>query len=255
MVTCKSKRELDCMREAGRIVALCHKELSKTIRPGLTTNDLNKVVENVIINNGAIPSFKGYGGFPAATCVSVNDVVVHGIPSDKEVLKEGDIVSVDIGACYKGYHGDSAWTYAVGEISEDAKRLLKVAEESLYEGLKFAKAGNRLGDISSAIGNYIYDNGYSTPHDFSGHGIGSQLHEDPSVPNFGTAGCGLILKEGMTLAIEPMVHIGKPHIKVLSDRWTAKTKDGSLAAHYEHTIVITKEGYEIFTQLEEETHF
>ncbi len=253
MITCKSKRELDCMREAGRIVALCHKEIAKIIRPGLTTNELNKIVENVIINNGAIPSFKGYGGFPAATCISVNDVVVHGFPSEY-VLKSGDIVSVDIGACYKGYHGDSAWTYAVGEVSEEAKKLLAIAEQSLYEGLKYAKAGNRLGDISSAIGNYIYQHGYSTPLDFSGHGIGSELHEDPSVPNFGKPGTGVVLKEGMTLAVEPMVHIGTPKIKIMSDGWTAKTKDGSLAAHFEHTIVITKEGYEIFTTIEEETH-
>lgn len=253
MITCKSKRELDCMREAGRIVALCHVEIAKTIRPGLTTNELNKVVENVIIKNGATPSFKGYGGFPAAACISVNDVVVHGFPSEYQ-LKSGDIVSVDIGACYKGYHGDSAWTYAVGEVSDEAKKLMEVSEQALFEGLKFAKAGNRLGDISSAIGNYIYQHGYSTPLDFSGHGIGSQLHEDPSVPNFGKPGTGVLLKEGMTLAIEPMVHVGKPQIKIMDDGWTAKTKDGSLAAHYEHTIVITKEGYEIFTTIEEETH-
>lgn len=251
MITYKSKRELEYMREAGRIVALCHQAIKAAIRPGLSTNDLNKIVEDVIINNGATPSFKGYGGFPAAACVSVNEVVVHGIPS-KRILKEGDIVSVDIGANYKGYHGDSAWTYAVGEISEEAKKLMKIAEESLYEGLKFAKAGNRLGDISNAIGNYIYDHGYSTPMDFSGHGIGTQLHEDPSVPNMGVAGRGVILKEGMTLAVEPMVHIGKPQIKVLSDGWTAVTKDSSLAAHYEHTIVIRKEGCEILTTIKED---
>lgn len=251
MITYKSKRELEYMREAGRIVALCHQAIKATIRPGLSTNDLNKIVEDVIINNGATPSFKGYGGFPAAACVSVNEVVVHGIPS-KRILKDGDIVSVDIGANYKGYHGDSAWTYAVGEVSEEAKRLMKIAEESLYEGLKFAKAGNRLGDISNAIGNYIYDHGYSTPMDFSGHGIGTQLHEDPSVPNMGVAGRGVVLKEGMTLAVEPMVHIGKPQIKVLSDGWTAVTKDSSLAAHYEHTIVIRKEDCEILTTIKED---
>lgn len=251
MITYKSKRELDYMREAGRIVALCHQAIKAAIRPGLSTNDLNKIVEDVIISNGATPSFKGHGGFPAAACVSVNEVVVHGIPGNR-ILKDGDIVSVDIGANYKGYHGDSAWTYAVGNISEEAKKLMEVAENSLYEGLKYAKAGNRLGDISNAIGNYIYSHGYSTPMDFSGHGIGTQLHEDPSVPNMGVAGRGVVLKEGMTLAIEPMVHIGKPQIKILADGWTSVTKDGSLAAHYEHTIVIRKEDCEIFTTIKED---
>jgi methionyl aminopeptidase len=218
------------------------------IRPGITTKMIDQVVEKTILANDATPSFKGYNGFPAATCCSVNDTLVHGFPSNT-ILKEGDIISVDIGACYKGYHGDSAWTYAVGNISEAAQHLLDVTKNSLFEGLKFAKAGNHLSDISHAIGEYVYAFGYSIPYEYSGHGIGSHLHEDPSIPNFGPAGKGIVLKEGMTLAIEPMVHRGKPYTKVMDDEWTVKTKDGSLAAHYEHTVLITSGECEILTTL------
>lgn len=254
MITSKSSRELEYMREAGRIVACAHQAAKRAIKPGIRTKEIDAICEEEIRKHGATPSFKGLYGFPAATCISVNSVLVHGIPDDT-ILKDGDIVSVDIGACYHGYHGDSAWTYAVGTISDDAKELMKVTEQSLFESLKHAKAGNRLTDISHAIGEYVYAHGYSIPHDYAGHGIGTSVHEDPTVPNFGPSGQGVVLKEGMTLAIEPMVHMGKPQTRVLKDNWTVVTKDGSLTAHYEHTIVITKDGYEILTTINKEELF
>lgn len=253
MITTKSPREIELMREAGRITALAHEVVKEAVKPGVTTAQLDKIVEQTIRGQGATPSFLGLYGFPASACISVNEELVHGIP-DKRVLKNGDIVSIDIGACYQGYHGDSAWTYAVGEVSEEAKTLMKVSKESLFEGLKQVKAGNRLGDVSHAIGEYIYAHGYSTPADYTGHGVGSQLHEDPIIPNFGEAGRGPLLKEGMTLAIEPMVHVGKPFTKVLANDWTVVPKDGSLTAHYEHTVLVTKDGYEILTKNIEEDH-
>jgi methionyl aminopeptidase len=246
MITLKSQIEIETMREAGRIVGLAHEAVAKAIRPGVTTLELNAVAEKVIRDHGAIPSFLGYGGFPASICASINDVLVHGIP-DHTRLKDGDIISIDIGAVYKGYHGDSAWTHAVGEISDEAKNLMKVTRESLFIGLQQAKPGNRLGDICHAIGEYVESHGYSVPVDYTGHGIGTELHEEPAIPNYGRAGRGVLLKEGMTLAIEPMVHAGKPQTRVLQDDWTVVSKDGSLAAHYEHTIVITSTGYEILT--------
>ncbi len=252
MITTKSPRELELMRKAGEIVALAHLAVSKAIKPGISTADIDDIVEAVILSHQASPSFKGYGGFPAATCVSVNDTLVHGIPDRKTILQEGDIVSVDIGANYKGYHGDSAWTYAVGQISDEAQRLMDVTKQSLFEGLAKVKAGVHLGDVSAAIGNYVYEHGYSVPYEYTGHGVGSHLHEDPAVPNHGIAGVGPRLKKGMCLAIEPMVHVGKPQTKVLSDEWTVKTKDGSLCAHYEHSIVVTEDGFEILTQLPKE---
>lgn len=251
MITSKSKREIDLMRKAGEIVALAHQAVAKVIRPGITTGELDRIVEKVIRDHQATPSFKGYNGFPAAICASVNEVLVHGFPS-KYALKEGDIISVDIGACYKGYHGDSAWTYAVGEVSEEAKHLMEVTKQSLYEGLKMVKAGVHLSDISNTIGEYVYSYGYSVPYEYTGHGIGANLHEDPAIPNYGPKGKGPILKAGMTLAIEPMVHRGKPFTKVLDDDWTVVTKDGSLAAHYEHTVLVTEEGYEILTTISKE---
>lgn len=250
MITTKSPREIELMRRAGEIVALAHQAVAQSIKAGMSTKDVDAIVEAVILAHGATPSFKGYGGFPAATCTSVNDTLVHGIPSN-EILKDGDIISVDIGANYKGYHGDSAWTYAIGDVSLQAQRLMEVTRESLFEGLKFAKAGNHLSDISHAIGEYAMMRGFSVPVDYAGHGIGVNLHEDPSIPNFGPAGKGVVLKAGMTLAIEPMVHAGKPATTVLRDQWTVKTKDGSLAAHYEHTVLITDQGYEILTTLKE----
>ncbi len=251
MITSKSKREIDLMRKAGEIVALAHQAVAEAIKPGVTTGELDRIVEKVIRDHQATPSFKGYNGFPAAICASVNEVLVHGFPS-KYALKEGDIISVDIGACYKGYHGDSAWTYAVGEVSEEAKHLMDVTKQSLYEGLKMVKAGVHLSDISNTIGEYVYSYGYSVPYEYTGHGIGANLHEDPAIPNYGPKGKGPILKAGMTLAIEPMVHRGKPFTKVLEDDWTVVTKDGSLAAHYEHTVLVTEEGYEILTTISKE---
>lgn len=251
MIRCKTEQEIENMREAGRIVALAHKAIYDTIKAGITAKQINQIVEDVILANDAYPSFKGLYGFPAAACVSINNILVHGIPDDT-VLRNGDIVSVDIGACYHGYHGDSAWTYAVGDVSKDVENLLHISEESLYEGLKQAKAGNHLTDISHAIGEYVYAHGFSVPRDYAGHGIGTSVHEDPTVPNFGPAGHGILLKEGMTLAIEPMVLAGRPQTKVLADGWGVISKDRSLSAHYEHTIVITKNGYEILTTLNKE---
>lgn len=251
MIRCKADNEIEYMRIAGRIVALAHQAVKEAIQPGITTRQINQIVEDVITANHAYPSFKGLYGFPAAACISVNNILVHGIPDDT-VLKDGDIVSVDIGACYHGYHGDSAWTYAVGNVSKEVESLLRISEESLYEGLKQAKAGNHLTDISHAIGEYVYAHGYSVPRDYAGHGIGTSVHEDPTVPNFGPAGHGILLKEGMTLAIEPMVLAGRPQTRVLADGWGVISKDGCLSAHYEHTIVITKNGYEILTILNKE---
>ena len=251
MITSKSKREIELMRKAGEIVALAHRAVADAIRPGISTGELDLIVEKVIRDHQATPSFKGYNGFPAAICASVNEVLVHGFPSSYS-LKEGDIISVDIGACYKGYHGDSAWTYAVGEVSEEAKHLMEVTKQSLYEGLKMVKAGVHLSDISNTIGEFVYSYGYSVPYEYTGHGIGANLHEDPAIPNYGPKGKGPILKAGMTLAIEPMVHRGKPFTKILDDDWTVVTKDGSLAAHYEHTVLVTEEGYEILTTISKE---
>ncbi|WP_075876270.1 type I methionyl aminopeptidase [Merdibacter massiliensis] len=253
MIHLKTAGELQKMREAGRIVALAHECVHCNIRPGMTTKQLNALCEDVIVKAGAIPSFKGLYGFPAATCISVNSLLVHGIPDDT-ILKEGDIVSVDIGACYQGYHGDSAWTYAVGVIDEADQRLMQISEASLFEGLKYAKAGNRLTDISHAIGEFVFAHGYSIPRDYTGHGVGKNIHEDPAVPNFGPAGYGVILKPGMTIAVEPMVLAGRPQTRVLKDGWGVITKDGAKAAHYEHTIAITNNGYEILTTLIKEEH-
>lgn len=249
MVTRKSNREIELMRVAGRIVAMAHAAVKKAIKPGVTTKQLDDLVEKVIRDEGAIPSFKNYSGYPASACVSINEEVVHGIPSPKRVLKSGDIVSVDIGAIHKGYHGDSAWTYACGEISEEAKRLLEGTEASLFAGLEYAKAGNRLSDISHHIQKTAERMGYSVVREFVGHGVGKQLHEDPQIPNYGLPHRGILLKAGMTLAIEPMINIGNKEVKVLSDGWTTITRDKSLSAHFEHSILITKDGYEILTKL------
>lgn len=249
MITLKSKREIALMREAGRIVALAHQVAKDNIKPGLSTLALDEMIEKVIRDHGATPSFKHYNGFPASACISINEEVVHGIPKKSRILKEGDIVSVDIGANYKGYHGDSAWSYACGEISDDAKRLLEGTEESLFKGLAFAKANNRLSDISHAIQTYAEGLGFSVVRDFVGHGVGSHLHEDPQIPNFGLPNRGPRLKSGMTLAIEPMINLGNKEVKVLGDGWTTITRDKSLSAHFEHTILITDDGYEILTTL------
>jgi methionyl aminopeptidase len=248
MIVSKSKTELDLMRKAGRIVALTHQELAKAIRPGITTQELDRIAEEFIRKNGAEPSFKGYHGYPASICASVNNVLVHGIPGP-QVLNEGDIISIDIGAFIHGFHGDSAWTYPVGNISEEAARLLRVTEESLYKGIEQAREGNRVTDIGHAVQTHVEAAGFSVVRDYVGHGIGRQMHEDPQIPNFGPPGRGPRLKVGMTLAIEPMVNVGAYHCKTLADNWTVVTADGSLAAHFEHTIAITEDGPEILTRL------
>ncbi len=248
MINIKSPREIELMKEAGRIVALVHQRMAEEVKVGTTTNKLNEIAEKIIVENDAYPSFKGYGGFPAAICASVNDVLIHGFPDNKP-LKEGDILSIDVGACYKGYHGDSAWTYQVGKISDEDKKLLEVTEQSLFQGLSKVKAGVHLSDVSHAIQEYVESYGYSVPIEYTGHGIGSKLHEDPPVPNYGIPGRGPILKEGMCIAVEPMVNMGSRNTKTLSDGWTVKTVDGKKTAHFEHTIVVTEDGYEITTKL------
>ncbi|MDD4212310.1 MAG: type I methionyl aminopeptidase [Bacilli bacterium] len=251
MITIKSSREIELMKEAGRIVAYAHRKVREAIAPGVSTFDLDKIAEEAILSQGATPSFKGYGGFPGSICASINQVVIHGIPSKKIKLKLGDIIAIDIGACYKGYHGDSAMTHPVGPISQTRALLLEVTKNALYEGLKFAKPNQRLSDISHAIEQYVSLYGFSVVKDFTGHGVGAALHEDPSIPNFGPAGHGPILRPGMTLAIEPMVNIGKSNVRILADDWTTITSDGSDSAHFEHSIVITAEGYLILTKEEE----
>jgi methionyl aminopeptidase len=247
MIICKSSSELGLMREAGRIVALTHQELAKVIQPGITTKELDAIAEKIIRKHGATPSFKGYGGFPGSICTSVNEELVHGIPSDRK-LNDGDIISIDVGANYKGYHGDSAWTYAVGTVSENDKLLMKVTEESLYQGLQQVKAEARLSNISHAIQQHVEQAGFSIVREYVGHGIGTSLHEDPQIPNFGPPGRGPRLKPGMVLAIEPMVNAGTRYVKTLADNWTVVTQDKKNCVHYEHTVAVTEEGYEIFTK-------
>lgn len=248
MIIRKSEFEIDLMRIAGRIVAETHVVLAKAIRPGISTKELDQLAEDFIRSKGASPSFLGYGGFPASICASVNEELVHGIPSNR-ILKNGDVISIDIGAEYKGYHGDSAWTYGVGEISDLAKKLLKVTEESLYKGLEKATPENRLSDISHAIQTYVENYGFSIVREYVGHGIGEDLHEAPQIPNYGLPNRGPRLKPGMALAIEPMVNSGERFVRTLADKWTVVTEDGSLSAHFEHTIVITESGHEILTKL------
>ncbi|WLR50983.1 type I methionyl aminopeptidase [Bacillus tianshenii] len=247
MIICKTQREIDIMREAGKIVALTHQELQKHIKPGITTKELDSIAEKFIRKHDAIPSFKGYNGFRGSICASVNEELVHGIPGDRE-LRDGDIISIDIGAKYNGYHGDSAWTYGVGEISEEAQRLLDVTEESLYKGLAEAKPSERLSNISHAIQTYVEANDFSIVREYVGHGVGQELHEDPQIPHYGPPNKGPRLKPGMVLAIEPMVNAGARHVRTLPDNWTVVTVDGKLCAHFEHTIAITEEGYEILTK-------
>jgi len=246
MIICKTPRELEIMREAGRIVALTHQELKKYISPGITTLELDKIAEEFIRKHNAIPSFKGYNGFRGSICASVNNELVHGIPGNR-VLNNGDIISIDIGAKLNGYHGDSAWTYGVGTIDGDTQRLLDVTEESLYRGLKEAKPGERLSNISNKIQTYVEENGFSIVREYVGHGIGQDLHEDPQIPHYGPPNKGPRLKPGMVLAIEPMVNAGSRYVKTLADDWTVVTVDGLWCAHFEHTIAITDTGYEIFT--------
>ena len=246
-VTIKSPREIELMREAGRILAKTHEELAKNLRPGMSTWDIDHMGEEIIRSYCCIPSFKNYNGYPASICVAVIDEVVHGIPSKKRILREGDIVSLDAGLIYKGYHSDAARTHAVGEISPEAQKLIDVTRQSFFEGIKMAKAGNHLYDISAAIGNYAESFGYGVVRDLVGHGIGTSLHEDPQIPNFAQKRRGIRLVPGMTLAIEPMITMGRPEVCWLDDDWTVVTEDESLAAHYENTILITEGEPEILT--------
>lgn len=247
LITLKTSRELDCMRKAGRITAAARKLAGELVVPGVTTLEIDTAVRKFIESQGGKPSFLGYGGFTGSACISVNDVVIHGIPSKKIVLKEGDIVSVDVGAFVDGFHGDCAATYACGAISDEAKRLIEVTEQSFWEGIKFARMGQRVSDISHAVQQYVEKHGYSVVRDFVGHGVGTKLHEAPEVPNYGPAGHGSRLQPGMTIAVEPMVCEGDFRVKVLKDGWTTVTVDGSLAAHYENTLLITDGDPEILT--------
>ena len=246
MITLKSKREIELLKEAGHIVYLTHQYLRPHIKAGIKTKELDSLAEKFIRSKGATPSFKGYEGFPSTLCISINDEVVHGFPSER-VLKEGDIISIDIGACYKGYHGDSAWTYTVGEASDDAKYLLEHTEKALYEGIKQAKVGNRIGDISYAVEKYATEHNLGVVKELVGHGVGTKVHEAPDVPNYGTKGTGPKIRDGMVIAIEPMLTLGSPDIYVEDNDWTIKTEDSSLSAHFEHTIAITNEGVIILT--------
>ena len=238
-VTIKSEKEIELMREAGSILAIVHEELRDFVRPGISTMDIDKKGYEIIKSYGCIPSFLNYNGYPASICVSVNDEVVHGIPNKKRILRDGDIVSLDAGVIYKGYHSDAARTWAVGEVSPEAKRLMEVTEQSFYEGIKFAKAGCHLHDISAAIEDYVVAHGYSCVRDLVGHGIGRELHEDPQIPNFRQRRRGPKLVPGMTLAIEPMVNIGRADVCWMDDDWTVVTEDETLSAHYENTVLIT----------------
>lgn len=254
MVDIKSKREIELMKEACRVAALAHKAIEEAIRPGITTLELDKIAEKTIRENGGIPAQKGYPSgekgvpdFPASICASINDEVIHGIPSSRVRLQEGDVVSIDLVAYKDGFNGDAARTYIVGKGSKNAEKLIEVTKQAFFEGIKYAKPGNRIGDVCHAIGEFVEKNGYSVVREFQGHGIGRSMHEDPGIPNYGKAGKGIKLEPGMTLAVEPMVIEGKPDILVLDDGWTIITEDGSLAAHYENTILITEKEPKILT--------
>jgi methionyl aminopeptidase len=248
MITLKSAREISHMREAGRIVAMALQELGKRVAPGVTTGELNRFADEFLRRVGAEPAFLGYQGFPASICASVNEEVVHGIPGLRK-LENGDIISIDIGAVYHGYVGDASMTFPVGEIPAEASRLLQVTRQSLFEGIGQAIPGNRIGDISAAVQQYVESHGYQVVRDFVGHGVGARMHEEPQVPNFGKVGMGPRLQPGMTIAIEPMVNVGTYEVMVMPNRWTAVTRDHSLSAHFEHTVLITGGQPEILTQI------
>ena len=249
MIAIKNEHELQCMRQACKITAAARALAGEMVRPGVSTREIDKAVHDFIVGQGAKPSFLGYNGFPASTCISVNDTVIHGFPSDY-VLQEGDIVSVDVGAFYKGFHGDCAATYPCGTVSADAQRIIDVTKQSFFEGIRFAKRGHRVSDISHAIQTYVESNGFSVVRAFVGHGVGAQLHEEPEVPNYGAPGRGPRMLPGMTLAIEPMVNAGTAEVRILKDRWTTVTADGKLSAHYENTVLITDGEPEILTVAE-----
>ena len=246
MISIKSDREIELLTIAGNIVYETHQYLKKYLKPGITTLELDKLAEDFIRSHDATPSFKGYEGFPGSICTSINHQVVHGIPCNQK-LKDGDIISIDIGACYKGYHGDSAWSYAVGDISDDKKYLMEHTEKALFAGLEQVKPGNRIGDISHAVQEYAEEHGLGVVKELVGHGVGSNLHEDPDIPNYGIAGTGPRIKKGMVFAVEPMLNLGSPNIVMLDDDWTIETEDYSPSAHFEHTVVVTDDGYKILT--------
>ena len=250
MIVLKTSRELAIMKQACMISAGALQTVANAVEPGVSTAELDRLAEKYIRSKGAVPNFKNYQGYPATACISINNEVIHGIPSEKRVLQNGDIVSVDLGAMFEGYHGDNAATFAVGDVSHLAKRLMDVTKESLYMGIKAARPGGRIGDISNAVQTYVEANGFSVVRQFVGHGVGTKLHEEPEVPNFGKAGHGIRLMPGMTLAIEPMVNAGGYQVKVLKDGWTTVTADGTLSAHFEHTVVITEDGPKIMTVAE-----
>ena len=250
MVILKTDREIEKMKDAGRIASKALKLAGEAVESGISTLEIDDIVRKYIESEGAKPSFLNYGGFPASACISVNNVVIHGIPSKKCIIKSGDIVSIDVGAFFEGFHGDNAATFACGEVSKEAKALIDTTRESLYEGIKMAQIGNRIGDIANAVQRYVEARSYSVVRDFVGHGVGAKLHEDPSVPNYGTSGRGVRLLSGMTIAIEPMVNAGTYDVEVLDDEWTTVTADGKLSAHFEHTVAITKNGPIILTQCE-----
>ena len=250
MIVLKTSRELSIMRKAGKISQKALRLAGEAVEPGVSTWEIDKIVRQYIESEGATPSFLNYSGYPASACISVNNVVIHGIPSKSVLLKKGDIVSLDIGACYEGYHGDNAWTFPCGEISAEAQALLDATEKSLFLGIEQAVPGNRLGDIGHAVQAYAEARGYSVVREFVGHGVGAKLHEDPSVPNYGTPGRGVRLMPGMVIAIEPMVNMGKPGVEILDDGWTTITRDGSLSAHFEHTVAITPDGPVLLTALD-----
>ena len=247
MVILKTDREIETMKKAGQIAARALQLAGKSIEPGINTLEIDSIIQKYIESQGAKPSFLGYGDFPNSSCISVNNVVIHGIPSEKTVLKNGDIVSIDVGAFFEGFHGDTAFTFACGSISSEAKALLDTTYESLFEGIEKARAGNRIGDISSAVQRYVEARSYSVVRDFVGHGVGAKLHEDPSVPNFGVPDRGVRLQAGMTIAIEPMINAGTFEVEILSDEWTTVTADGKLSAHFEHSVAITPDGPVILT--------
>ena len=247
MVVLKTSRELAAMRAAGKISARALKLAGEAVEPGVSTFEIDRLVRRYIEGQGATPSFLGYGGFPASACISVNDVVIHGIPKKGQILKEGDIVSIDIGAYFEGFHGDNAWTFPCGDVSKEAQALMDATRESLFEGIRAAQPGNRIGDIASAVQQYVEARGYSVVRDCVGHGVGAKLHEDPSVPNYGTPGRGVRLLPGMTIAIEPMINAGVHTVRTLSDGWSTVTTDGKLSAHFEHSIAITPDGPVILT--------
>lgn len=247
MITIKSEREIELMRHAGELVSLMHQFIKPYIKAGISTKELDSLCEKFIVDHDAVPTCKGFEGFPATLCTSINDVVVHGIPRDDEILKDGDIITIDVVIGYKGYQGDAAWTYVVGEVDQDKKYLMEHTEKALYVGIEQVKPGNRIGDISAAVMQYAHEHNLGVVRELCGHGIGADMHEEPEVPNFGLPHTGPVLKPGMVICIEPMLTFGKRNVYILDDGWTVKTIDHSPAAHYEHTVLVTEDGYEILT--------